>query len=371
MVKVCHMTSVHKNNDARIFKKQCVSLASVGYDVTLVAHGHSFESNGVKIVGVPAVGGGRLRRMTRGAKSVYKKAIEIDADIYHIHDPELLPYALKLKNKDKKVIFDSHEIYNLQILHKAYLPKVLRKIIATVYDMYETKVCRKIDAVIVPCAVNGSNHFLNRAVQSALIDNTPDLSEFYDKFDPTYLKKDAKICYLGGLTYERGITHLIKAADKAGAILVLGGIFSPERYFEQVKRLKEYRCVDYRGFLEKDGILEALKESQIGVSVLLNKGQYHILDNLPTKVYEYMSMGLPVVISDCAHARKINDKYNCFILVPPDDIDQISTAIRYLIDNPEVAKAMGLNGRRAIAEEFNWSIEERKLIDLYKRLTEV
>ena len=52
------------------------------------------------------------------AKDIYKKALEIDADIYHFHDPELLPYGLKLKKKGKSVIFDSHENYSEQIKEK-------------------------------------------------------------------------------------------------------------------------------------------------------------------------------------------------------------------------------------------------------------
>ena len=51
----------------------------------------------------------RMARMLLTTKRIYKKSLEQDADIYHLHDPELLPYALKLKRKSKCVIFDSHE----------------------------------------------------------------------------------------------------------------------------------------------------------------------------------------------------------------------------------------------------------------------
>ena len=79
-------------------------------------------------------------------------------------------------------------------------------------------------------------------------------------------------------------------------------------------------------------------------------------------------MGLPVVISNYSYARKINEKYNCFILVDPGNINDISDALIYLFDNPEIAKEMGQNGRRAVLEEFNWDIEEKNLINLYENI---
>ena len=111
MVKVCHMTSAHAPEDTRIFYKECVSLAKAGYEVYLVARGDSYEKNGVNIMGVGEVTGGRLNRMIEFTRRIYRKAISVDADVYHLHDPELLLYALKLKKRGKKVIFDSHEKY--------------------------------------------------------------------------------------------------------------------------------------------------------------------------------------------------------------------------------------------------------------------
>jgi glycosyltransferase involved in cell wall biosynthesis len=360
---------VHKSGDTRIFHKQCTSLAKAGYDVYLVAQGESFEMNGVKVIGVPEFTGGRLKRMTQGAKSVYKKALEVNADIYQIHDPELLPYALKLKKKGKTVIFDSHEIYYLLMLEKYYLPVFIRKFISKTYYMYEGRICKKIDAVICPGTMNGKNNFENRAKRVLFIDNTPILSELYDKYIPESPRKAKAVCYIGGLTYTRGITHLIKAAYKAGADLILGGTFSPQGYFEELKALKEYQCVDYRGFVNRSEIVNILNECVVGVCTILNIGQYHQGDNLATKVYEYMSMGLPVIIYDYNHARKVNDKYNCFILVSPDNPDDIADAIKYLTDNPETARDMGQNGRQAVKQEFKWDAEAEKLLELYKELT--
>jgi glycosyltransferase involved in cell wall biosynthesis len=368
MKKVCHMTSGHRSDDVRIFHKECVSLAKAGYDVFLVAQGESYEKDGVHVVGVEKQTGSRLSRMLFTTKNVYKAALSIDADIYHIHDPELLMYATRLINKEKKVIFDSHENYPAQILHKEYLPKPMRLFIAFIYQNYEKYILKRINAVVIPCKFGGHNIFENIAKETVYIDNLPILSNIFDSNQKLSYPQVPSICYVGGLTYSRGITHLIKASYGAGVKLILCGNFNPIEYHSQLMELPEYECVDYRGFLNRDQVVDVYRESLIGMCTILNVGQYNKGDNFATKVYEYMSMGLPVIITDSPYARKVMEEYGFGICVQPDNVEEIASAIRYLLDNPDIAKQMGENGRRAVLDKFNWGIEEKKLIKLYDDL---
>jgi len=110
--KIIHLTSAHARYDTRIFIKMCSSLAkNENYKVSLVvADGNGDEiKNGVTIVDVGAKSGGRISRMTTTVKKVFQKAKELNGDIYHLHDPELIPIGVKLKKLGKKVIFDAHE----------------------------------------------------------------------------------------------------------------------------------------------------------------------------------------------------------------------------------------------------------------------
>lgn len=366
-VKVCHVTSVHQPKDGRIFAKECVSLAKSGYDVYLVEQGNDDVCQNVTIMGCGERPKSRFKRMTSFSRKVVEKALDVDADIYHLHDPELLPYAIKIKSKGKKVIFDSHENYPLQIRTKEYLPKPLRFLVSWLYTKFETFILNKIDAAIIPCSLNGKNIFFNRVKCSEYIDNYPLFSEFYDKYDEK-VQKEGYVCYVGALTYERGIYHLVKAASLAGVSLVLAGKYSPEQFENIIRSLSEYSNVDYRGIITRNEVAKIDGRAVAGMCTLLDYGQYHKADNFSTKILEYMAMGLPVILFDYPYARKIMQEYKFGICVKPDDINEIARAIKFIISHPEEAYKMGQEGRRAVKEKFNWDTQEKKLLALYNKI---
>ncbi len=79
---------------------------------------------------------------------VLKKAIELDSDIYHMHDSELIPVGLKLRKVGKKVVFDSHEDVPKELMGKPYLNKTLLKIISIMFSIYEKINLKKFDYIV-------------------------------------------------------------------------------------------------------------------------------------------------------------------------------------------------------------------------------
>lgn len=371
MVSVCHMTSVHHRYDGRIFEKECKSLAANGYETILVVNDKKEEEvkAGVKIISTGFLSKSRIWRILRSQSILFKRALKLNCHIYHLHDPELLPLAVRLKKRGKRVIFDSHEYYYEQIKEKGYMPKFLRKLIATIYLHYERRAFKKIDAVIYPCTI-ASERTIRREILDKIvyINNVPRLEELYDHYTPINTQENFKACHIGSLSHSRGIMHITKAAHRAKVKLILAGKFHSESFEKEIKQLEEADALDYRGFVDRGGVLSIYKESSVGLCTLLNRGQYLKSHNLPTKAYEYMSMGLPVIISDSAYTRELLKKYPFGVAVDPEDIDEISKAIIKLKHNLELSREMGRNGRRAVLQEFNWGIEEKKLLDLYNKL---
>lgn len=365
MIKVCHMTSVHAPEDGRIFLKECASLAQAGYDTYLVERGATYDKNGVHIVGVGDFKGNRLQRMSTLTELVYEAALKINADIYHIHDPELLLYALKLKKKGKIVIFDSHEYYSDQIRNKPYLPKGISSIIANIYELYENYVCKRIDAVIIPCLKNGVHPFQGKCKRVITLNNVPMLEELYNHYDPKIEKYPNSICHIGSLTENRGITEVIKAAYLSNTTAYIAGVFSPTEYQKKIESMPESCAMKYLGKLDRKQVLELLQHCQIGLATIHNVGQYNQFDNLATKCYEYMALGIPVIFTKAKYNEKINEIYKIGLCVDAENEHEIVGAIRYLLEHQEEATAMGENGRKAIREAFNWEIEKGNLLNLY------
>ena len=372
-IKVCHLASKHKMNDMRIFEKECKSLAKGGFDVTLIGFGDQSKTetiDGVRCIVLYCPIKNNLELLRKRNKLSLEAALQVDADIYHLHEPELLPIGMKLKRKGKIVIFDSHEYYGWQLrdnIHKIKViktPASLMKVLGNLYMRYEKHVCMKIDGVVQVCTMNGADYFDHRCRKTLFIRNLPSLSHYTMKTPIDYSQGPA-VAMIGGITKERGITQLIEATCQAKAKLLLAGAFSPKTYETELKALPAYACVDYKGFLDKNGMVALLEEANIGASTLLNVGQYDKIDTLPTKVYDYMSMQLPVVISDTGFSQKMNDKYHFAICVDPANPEEIANAIRWIHEHPEQAYDMGKNGRKAIEEEFNWEKESDKLIGFY------
>lgn len=365
MVKVCHMTSAHSAEDERIFFKEAISCAGAGYETYLVARGESYDKNGVHIVGVGEPSGGRFFRMTGFAKTIYETALSLNADIYHFHDAELLPYGLKLKKWGKTVIFDSHENTVEQIREKTWIPTFVRKPLYYAFDAYQRRICSQMDAVI-SVTPHICNYFRQVNPRTRMITNYPALRPLA-KCAQAYPNS---ICFAGGIDCQWSHETVLRAMEQVnGCTYVLCGRGSVD-YLQTLRALPAWKQVAFLGTLPHEEIHVLLGGCTVGLSILQyshnSGGKTGTMGN--TKIFEEMMAGLPIICTEFELWKEFVDRYHCGICVDPGDVDEIATAIQYLLDHPEQARRMGENGRRAVEAEFNWGKEEEKLLALYQEV---
>ena len=353
-MKICHMTSAHKSNDVRIFIKECSSLAAAGHTVYLVAQGGSREENGVQIVGLGEAPEGRRQRMTAFARAVYEKALALDCDVYHFHDPELLPYGLKLKRAGKRVIFDSHEDVPGQIEDKTWIPALLRKTVSRAYRAYETRVARMLDAVVAATPHIGAQ-FEGRARRVAVVNNFPRLDDIVLHETP-FAQREALVCYAGGVSENRGDSIMRRAMEGADGRLVIAGKHAAEVCGN----------VEYAGMLDRAGVNALYGAAVAGLCILKPIQNYYY--SQPIKMYEYMAAGLPFVCSDFPGWRRVAEESGAGVCVDPSDIEAIRAAVNGLLADREKAQAMGRAGRAYVTANCTWANEEKALLALYAEL---
>lgn len=369
MKRVCHLTNVHPRYDTRIFFKECVSLASAGYDVVLVVNDELDDEiiNGVKILSAHYSAKNRLDRILNGTKAVYKKALEVDADIYHFHDPELLPMGLKLQKANKKVIFDIHEDTERVILDKTWIPKPFLYLVSFCYKYYSAIVMKKLDALVTVTLqyVDKFKVYNNNII---MVTNYPILEECKDDSIGKNRVSEKYVCFAGDISEQWMHNRIIMAVDKIDNIKYVLAGKGTEGYLKQLKSLAGWRKVEYVGRIPHQEIKRFYAGALAGMAInhcsqLLNMGT---LGN--TKLFEYMEAQLPVVCTDYPLWKDVVEGNQCGICVNPEDNNAIREAIVYLKEHPEEAAQMGKNGRKAVREKYNWAIEEKKLLEFYQKL---
>jgi len=361
---IAHLTSVHPRFDVRIFYKMCTSLVSHNYCVSLiVADGKGDEvKDGIHIFDV---GGseGRFNRIVHAPERVFQRALRLNADLYHLHDPELIPIGLKLKKLGKRVIFDSHEDIPAQILSKPYLNKPLLWIISKIFKIYERLTFHKFDGIVAATPFI-RDKLLKINANTININNFPKLVEINSEM----LRKNKKdeISYVGSISIIRGIREIVQAMEivKSNVTLNLCGRFDDYKLEKAIKSFFGWKRVRFWGFLNRDQVNE-LNSSSIAGLVIFHPLPNH-MDAQPNKLFEYMSAGIPVIASDFTLWREVIAGNDCGLLVDPLNPISIAQAIDYLVTHPEEAQQMGANGRKAVIGLYNWSIEEKKLFDFYK-----
>lgn len=364
MIRICHLTSVHNRYDVRIFYKECSSLKEDGFDVYLiVADGKGYEiKDGIKILDV-GKRKSKFRRIILSTNDIYKKAKSLNATIYHFHDPELIWVGLKLRIRKKQVIYDIHEDYYKQIFlkHQFFFP--VKWIIAKIYRLTEKTIFHFFSALIVPqpSMVKNYNN-CNRKVTLIcnFVKTRYDVSTFQNHEKPF-------IYHGGGLSEERGLINMIRAMEfvKGDIDLFIAGLL-PTNIINEMKKLKGWNKVKYLGLLSYEESRSYYENCALGLILYNNIGQYYLSYSI--KLFEYMSYGKAILMPDFGEWVEFNLENKCGINVDVRDHFSVAKKIDILMKNEALRYELGSNGIRSVHEKYNWSIEAKKLVNLYNDL---
>ncbi len=365
--KVVHLTSVHQPFDTRIFLKQCRTLAREGFEVVLIApHTREEVVEGVQIRPVEQPRG-RFARMLFTTFRIAFSALHENGDLYHIHDPELLPVGRWLQWRGYHVVFDMHENLPKSLLTKRWIWRPLRRPASFLCRVFERYLLGSLPVVFAETSYQADYQWVK---QSRIALNMPVIEDIpltrQQHVTPT-------VGYIGVVCPSRGSRLTVEALGR----LKQSGC---EVNFECVGPISvehQRELTECAGKLGSPGIRfygemppqngwSIIAQCHIGLAIL--QAVPNFIHSYPTKMFEYMAMGLPVIVTDVPLYRQVIESADCGICVDPENPAAVTEAIRWLVAHPDESARMGQRGRQAVLQHYSWEAEADKLLNLYEEL---
>lgn len=366
-MKICIITSGHDVYDSRIYYKEILSLKEKYNEIYMVAPGEKdFTTKEGIIVKCFKKRNSQLDRF-RVMDDIYSIAKNINADLYHAHEPDSLQVAVKLKKAlNCKIIYDSHEYHPEGFAeHFSFGGSLVTK---AVY-IYERRLAKQADYIIT---VNDLlvNKFKKYNKNVVFLPNYPVLDS--TEINKEYGEKPSFV-YLGGLSEDRGIVKIlesIKLIDEDYKYMFIGG-FSDENFENRVKsyvseNLKD-KDITFTGKIPHKDVFNYLEKSLAGF-VLLQPNNWRYVNSEPIKLFEYMMSKTAVIGGDYPMIKNVIGNEECGLLAKSDDPKSIASAIKRLGKDPSIAKSMGEKGRIEAEEKYNWNIIKENLIETYENI---
>jgi len=350
------------------------TLAESGYEVTVLGWDRSGESDssevrdGIRIERIYEKSPDRsgihsLKNFIRFSFKVLSHLKKKSFDVVHCHNLQLLPLAIFLKKLRKvPLIFDSCEpdYYSLYPRKLQGMVKFLEKFMA-----------QRTDAIFV------HNEYQVRKYQGfghgrvTLIGSYPPKEMILKNFEGSpFPKEKIRIGRIGSIYQDNGIEEilegfkLIAPSVENVELLFAGRVF--QSYKDTFNRLIQGMGdkVKVFGAFHWDDMPKLYR--QIDVSIMIYHRSAWFKNITPTKFFDSLAMGVPVIVSDMGGLKEIVEHHHCGIVVDERNPEEVAHAIRKLAEDPSMRHEMGLNGWRAVKEHYNWEKVRERLLDIYR-----
>ncbi len=373
-MRVCHVSSAHFLEGGRIFNRACKGLVKEGHSVTLIINPNE-EFMGTKIIdGVKVIPlkrrKGRMRRI-QAAYEAYRLCLEQEADIFHFHDPDLIPFMLKLRKRGNHVVFDSHEHFS-EVLKLRFADKNWGKMLGAIYHLCQKKAVSRLSGLI-----GVTDRMIDvigaHGVARCPVGNFVNRSLFEDRVLPKKVHPRI-LATTGIISVARHCDQLIAALplilDRHDDIVLrLSGEFSPPDYDRTARHLASAygveEHVELLGYVTYRENIERAAQATIGCAFF--DPAPHAVVTLQNRLFEYMFCGVPVMVTkESGVMEEIVREVKCGLVVNSLDPSSIAAGACQLLEDPVEAAEMGRRGRKAVLEKYNFDVALDAMIEFYK-----
>lgn len=382
--------------DIRV-KKECKTLIGAGHEIHLISRNRGRkpledEVYGIHIHRLPYLPKvfGRLNAwisVPHFANPVWLVKLfhtvgRYSIDILHVHNlPLMLTGLIVGRCYGVPVILDNHENFPEFLKAVGYRGIVLSALFNARFFGQIEKLCMK-HAIAVICTAEEGVEFYSKAGLSedklVPLINAVDLDSFsspaalpeaIDKYDAHFV-----LSYIGGIGTDRNLELVTRALplliSKIHNVHLLLVGKNQGRTIDRLRELADSLGVSgyvtFVGEVPFEHVPAYMGLSQVGI--VCHMPSLHTHTTTPHKLFQYMAMAKPVIVTDVRPLRRIVESENCGFVVHWDDPEEMAEAILRLYEDPEYARQVGANGQQAVREKYNWDKISEPLVDLYKMI---
>ncbi|WP_040584895.1 glycosyltransferase [Spirosoma luteum] len=366
--RVLHISTAHQPQDPRVVLKQCQTLTEL-YDVfCAIPHSNPAIAPAIHFISLPYFRRVIWRTLLT-CPFIVLRCLWLRPKVVHVYVPEFLPFAYVFH------IFGAQIIYEVQEnLHKKMHLKTLNNgfLLTKAFQLFDRLARRHFYLIFTEHSYLTTYLSLNKPF--CVIYNYPLLS-FVESFRKPYQPNtdQPSFFYIGWLSFERAFDTLVCALEQIKALYPAFTM-----YLFGKRLFTEADLIDLPGFstVRKNLHFYDYTDQRIafpyatgataGLALLKPVGDYE--DSYPTKLFEYMALGLPVITSNFPLYRAVVEQHNCGFCVSPYEPAQVAEKLIYLIEHVGEARSMGQRGRQAVEQFYNWTSEANKLINFYEQI---
>lgn len=323
MADVEIVTSAHWEGDARL-RRHVSYLRAAGHEATITSFAERRRIHAVL---------GALNRVARTSAS-------------HIlfPDPELfMPGSALTRLRGKRPLIDIHEDYRAVAMSRSWAPRPIRPVVSLMAG-----IAIRVGRLLAWRTIVAADHLAQS--NDVVVDNIPDP----DRLNPKPGPRRAQMVYVGDVTLERGALDMVRSLPGLASeaeLLVVGRVSDQTRQAMEIEasRLGVSGQMRLVGRMSHEEAWEMAASALVGLNLLGNTPAYR--EAVATKVFEYMAVGLPPVVSNlpgqAAVVRQIDESLVC------DSPDDVTVLVKELSADPGRYEELVSRGRQLV--EAAWS----------------
>ena len=314
--------------------------------------------------------------------SLKKKIIHFlnkyDIEAIHIHDM-VVAEAVMLANKKKQlpVVLDLHENRPEIMRFYPHLKKFPQNILISTnkWKQKEEELIKKASKVIVVTQEAKEEVYKRTKIKSdkvIVVPNTVRKSFFekQDNFEESSKRDTFNLLYIGDTGERRGVATAIKSLPALKKeienirLVIVGSLNTKLKKLSEELKVEEQVC--FEGWQEETTFPKYIKQSNVCLSPL-HRNLHHDTTHA-NKLFQYMSLRKPLLVSDATAQKNIVKKVNAGLIHEAKNVEDFTDKVLRLYKDELLRKELGKNGEAFIQNEFTWDKTSKELINLYNSL---